>query len=518
MRFSGSTLFAGLLAVGLASGCSDDTTELRKIDAALSAQEITTNYRGLSTGLANGIAFLDGSAMVKDLLRGDCHRTEADAPPQDCPEPTFNLDAEAGQTADWLAEHLFNPAHHVAGLSSDTAAVFCLKANDICEDDMGGLDPDCVQVLADVPVCVRVTSKAQGEYDLQVLLGKRQEMVPLEAHVAATRVTAEVRLAAVKASAEAIVAAQGAPLSEDWPVRVAGKIGFELAKLSEKSVSAKLAVLEAVEVDLYAAADVRRTEVRVDVAPRLIEVTLDGDSKQVKASADLKAVDLKIGLEALLGDTTEVCTQSSDPSMPPDCEVIEKHYTGTLLARLAGLSHSFRLGIGGESPESMSFENLGLGDGTTSVRFRDANGQTSDLFKVDFNAALSRRVNLTLTKQADGVLVQVKPGFDLVVAHDLRAIAQQFTDLKGWALKAVSEVKLTGTDPSILVRNTADDGSGGGLQVKAGSLELKATDMLDGRPDVNVVVNAPQCVSESADPLADVDHPFKAVMADVCQP
>ena len=65
-------------------------------------------------------------------------------------------------------------------------------------------------------------------------------------------------------------------------------------------------------------------------------------------------------------------------------------------------------------------------------------------------ASLGRRVDVSWARSNAGVEIKVNPGLELLLDHDLRALAAQLPDLKGAALKAVSHVRLSGVSPSVL--------------------------------------------------------------------
>jgi hypothetical protein len=119
-------------------------------------------------------------------------------------------------------------------------------------------------------------------------------------------------------------------------------------------------------------------------------------------------------------------------------------------------------------------------------------------------------VDLTITERADGTEIKVNPGLELLLDHDLRALAASLPNLKGAALKAISHAKLSGADAAILIGNYP--------KVESGTLDLDATGMLDGQPDVHLAVAAGQClVDATTAPPAD-SHPFAAWVSGTCQP
>jgi hypothetical protein len=524
MTFKRMPMMAGLLALGMTTtacpetDCQDaDCLELRQLDAKLTAAEISTQYSALSQGVAESMLFLNDSSTVSGAMPEEC--TWDDATGQSvCTPAEIDVTEPSRESAEWLQAHLFNEEHLRGDLSTATGLLFCLKSDDTCavenpEPGQPAIDADCVELLTQVPVCVRVSSVIEGSYDLQLLLGQQQEMNPADLHLSAQRIATELKLGAIKTAVEKVAQVQGGQLGEEWPKQLAGEIGLELLKKGEKAYDASVAVRQDVAVDLYDTTDARRTELRVSAAPNLFKVSVDGVGKVVKASADVAAIDLKAAAELLFGRTEEVCEPPADPYGEPVCHTEEEHYTGRFLAQLAGLSGAVELSVGAADAETITVRDIGLGNQTSKILF-DKGAGAAEILAVDLNAALGRRLEMTVTKVGEKAQVSFAPGLALRVAHDLQALADQFEGISGWALKGVTEVELSGTQPAVLLDGGPNDS---GVKVVAGALSLSASDMI-GQSNVSLSAEANQCVWEPQVETYDEEaHPFSRLVVGACQ-
>jgi len=234
--------------------------------------------------------------------------------------------------------------------------------------------------------------------------------------------------------------------------------------------------------------------------------------KVVKASADVAAIDLKAAAELLFGRTEEICEQT-EPYGEPVCHTEEEHYTGRFLAQLAGLSGAVELSVGAADAETITVRDIGLGNQTSKILF-DKGAGAAEILAVDLNAALGRRLEMTVTKVGEKAQVSFAPGLALRVAHDLQALADQFEGITGWALKGVTEVELSGTQPAVLLDGGPNDS---GVKVVAGALSLSASDMI-GQSNVSLSAEANQCVWEPYVETVDENaHPFSRLVVGACQ-
>lgn len=495
----------GALALSLAGCPGGGEKQPIKLDSSKAALTINDQTDALAESVAQSASFLGQTDTMQEMntvCEPDTINPDGTTSPGECTPTAVDTAQPERDAAKWLKDHFFNADHIDAAQSTDTAVVFCLKTADMCGTTASA---DCAKVWDAVPVCVKAQSFVENEFELAVLVGKNPQNNPFNLSLKTGYLKAEVKLADVKKSYEAFMSAAGEPMPEGFPTRFEGSFSAELTKVAEKSVNLKAAVLEAIAVDLYPAADAKHSEFRVAAAPALYDVTLDGDKKVVDAKVDAKAVDLLVAAQNAFGQDAQPC-----PEPPETCPAPPEPVKGSLLAHLDGSSFKFKFDAANE--ETVKVDDIGLGDSTSKLQYKDASGAVSDIVKLDLNPSLQRRVSITYVKKADGAQVSFAPGLELLLDHDLRALAAQLPDLKGAALKAVSSVRFTGTNPTLFLRSEPSE-----TKVQSGKLELKATGMID-LPDIALTIDEGQCVQESAtEPPAD-SHPFAGSSAGTCAP
>ncbi|MGC4117144.1 MAG: hypothetical protein QM765_21805 [Myxococcales bacterium] len=494
----------GALALGLAGCPGPAEKQPIKLDSSKAALTITEQTDALAESVAQSAGFVGQTETLQEMNKTCTATPNPDGTPgtETCTTDPVDTAQPEREAAKWLKDHLFNADHVDAAQGSDTAVVFCLKAADLCD----AADTKCASQFDAVPVCVKVQSFAENEFDLAVLIGKNPQNNPFNFDLKAGYVKAEVKLADAKKSFEAMSTAAGQALPEGFPTKLEGTVSVELQKLAEKSVSLKAGVLEALALDLFAATDAKHSELRVAAAPNLWAITLDGDKKVLSADVDAKAIDLLVAAQNVFGKDAQVCPPEPETCPPPPAPIV-----GSLLMHLDGSSFSFKFDAA-TADETATVNNIGLGNATSKVQFKDAQGTVTDIVKLDLNPSLQRRVSVTYVKKTNGVQVSFAPGLELLLDHDLRVLASQLPDLKGAALKAISSVKFTGTTPTLFVRNDPSE-----TKVQSGTLELKATGMID-LADVSVTIAEGQCmVSSTTEPPAN-SHPFAGAAGGTCAP
>ncbi len=529
---------------------SSDGVKLIKMDSKLTAATANADFRLMARGMADALKFLGDSKFASNISGGSNSGPNCPSGqtcPTSPPSPVNNFDhsKDADNAADWLEKHLLNDAHFDAGASTETSLLYCLNGSDACVHDNGNggttTDAKCQQELVAVPICVRFTAQADDALDGDLLLGKTHDLNPATFHISKTKAAVQVHIADAKASAEALMAAAGERLPSSWPAFAQGAVSASLEKKGDGLFTGLLSVDQAVQVSFGAVGDRKYYNVSLAVAPALFTVALDANKKQLSAALDAKALDAALAADILFGKAGETCdTGGSDGSgsggsggsngSGSGCTTTpEKHYDGTFLAHLGGASASGTLLVNATTGDTFSVKNLGLGDDTTKVQFQPLAGVAAPLLAIDVNATSGRRFDLTVTQKGDDTQIDVVPSLKLVIAHDFSALAPQWTDLKGWMLKATSEVALSGTTPGVRFLKQSDSssssssGSSGSdsttnstpqamLSVVAGDLALKASGMIS-LSDVSVSATAGQCLffKDAGDA-----HPFAGFTVGSC--
>ncbi|MBI5548322.1 MAG: hypothetical protein HY901_30950 [Deltaproteobacteria bacterium] len=501
---------AGLIALSLAGCPSNDEKEPLPLDQGSLSQAITSDVDAIAEGVANAFAFVGHTDLVMSSNK-TCAPSVCDpsgvCTDGACTEEPVDTTQPARDAARWLKDHFFNDAHIDAARSTATAVVFCIKPSEVCNTDQ-----KCLQTLESVPVCLKVQSFVANQFDLDVLVGNAQTLNPLSFHLQRDLVSVEYKLADIKTSYETFASAAGEPLPEGFPSKMLGSYSWTLSQTAAHVIQLQAAVTSDITVALYAPSDVHFSEVRVGATPDLWTVVVDGDAKKINTHVGAKALDVVVAAQNVFGKEAYTCP-APQPGMPSTCtDIPARNVSGQLLAHLDGFTFDF-LFDAAASQETFTASGISLGDDTSRLQYAN-NGTTSDLVKVDLNASLGREFDLTVTKQGDDALITVSPGFDAVLDLDLRPLASQDPDIAGAGLRSITKVALSGTGASALVRDATDD-----LKIVSGTLELKASAMVGGEADIDLVAPAGMCVIDNSDNVT-VDshaHPFAKLAVGVCR-
>lgn len=484
-----SSAFFTLVAL---AGCTSN--DPRTLDRGSTPQAIATQTDSLADSIANAAGFLGQTDTAKST-QSSCTGSSPCTTTVDTAQPFRDA-------AKWLKDNLFNDARVDADHSTTTAIVYCVKPSDVCKTDA-----KCLKTLEAVPVCVKVQSFEADQYDLDVLIGKDQALNPFRLHLQSDLVSIEYRLADIKKSYESFATAAGEALPEAFPSKMEGSLSWTLRKMAAHAVQMQAAVTSDVTLDVYTPSDSRFFEVRVGQAAELETLLIDDDARKVTAHIGAKSLDVVVAAQKILGKPASPCPVGS-----PSCtSAPARNVTGQLLAHLDGASYDFVFDAS-RPKESLTFSKIGLGNGTSRVQYSN-NGSTSDLLKIDLNASMGRTFDVTVTKQGDDALLTLSPGFDAVLDLDLSSLVSQIPDISGAGRRSITEVALTGTGASVLVRKATDD-----LKVVAGNLELKATGMTDGESNIDLMAPAGMCVVDNSAhvTVASDAHPFAKLAATSC--
>jgi hypothetical protein len=148
--------------------------------------------------------------------------------------------------------------------------------------------------------------------------------------------------------------------------------------------------------------------------------------------------------------------------------------------------------------DELLIEGIGLGDDSSIVRLDD-----HELLSIDLNADSGRRADVSVRPAAGGGLptFAFDPGLDLVVAFDLRPLAEAGDAVDSGTLHETYEIAFAGEHPAW--QPIADDpiaGTGGALRIADGTLRLSTTAVPSA-----VVVPSGRCLL--SDPVEAGEHP-----------
>jgi hypothetical protein len=326
---------------------------------------------------------------------------------------------------------------------------------------------------------------------------------------------AELDLAGVKTILDEIEAA-GDEIGH--PEVMSGIVALALRHPSASVYEARIDVLS--DIVLRSSDPEAPVDVRIARASPVVSVSVDVEAKTATGTVGLGAIDLQAPL-AFFSPTEETCTAT--PEGEEEC-FEEEAPEGTIAIHLGGLTGSAEFVRGSDT---LRITNGGLGDDTTTIHI-----DGEQVLGVDFNAALGRRVNMTLSHDGDQLQVEVSPAFDLALALDLR---HADLDAPQWTMDEDIRILLDGAEPAI-IRIIEDSGV---LQIVQGQLTLTSSSYgeisvaegmcLWGPDDVEDTEPA-EGDGESTDgegdiarddddddgPLSD-EHPFDALSSGVCQ-
>lgn len=485
---------AGLLAASALVGCGDTTGSTPQlVDQQTTRQAVTQNTHSASVDVSAALDFMRQTDMLAGLVGeldgfgasakcsgaapmpaqpstdgGTGTPTGSDgstAPPADCtsgdPQP---IDQDINDGADALIDELNNRVFVDANVEAqtDTEITYLLHGSTVCQaDDFEQADElqNCVDQVDQLQLRLSVTSLAQGDVDIEVLVGPDcYNPVDLELHhdlLAATVDLGQLRSTLVFASN-----VTDADLDK-LPATMQGKVRGEFHHTGDQA-TLTLGVLQKV---LIADTDY---ELHVDKAQPAAQLRVDAAAKTVHALLDMNAVDLRLPIT----ETTGSGSTGTDP--------IETQTTYELAGHLGGASLDASYAAG---DEHIDVHNAGLGN-TTSTLAIDG----KRVLAVDLNKMHGRKLDFTISKTDQGLEWSVDPVFELEVMLQFAQAQDLLDQADDWTLDNLIQVTLDGAAKPAL--RFGDNG----IEVLAGQLHLSSTSA-----GVDETVGAGQCLLAPAD-------------------
>lgn len=486
-KVSPSVLAFASLATAL-SACSDDRggggdpPPLRNIEAQSALLTANANLRSILTGTVRASAFARDSGILGDLFSNGevrCDTKSAGDTTCSSTEGGSTDEDEAAEVADEIADRILNVAN--VETAEATRIVLKLSPERVCANDStssGGesaprppsgssgsegfaapppsdpdptapeppptVDEECVRTLTQVPIRLAITSRAEGDIDLSVLVGDLR-VNPINVSLYDDEISAEIDLSAAKEALSSLLEAAGEDAA-DLPSAISGRAQLALEKNGENEYTASISILSA--IDIASGTGDSAFRITIAQAAPLHTLHIDGNARLLTSEASWRAVDLELPLDALFGseDAPSSCVAGPDgrttcttpPPAQPVRGMVGVHvpgFTGTALVD----GNTDAIGISG----------LGLGSETLRVTI-----DGEPLFGLDLNPTTGRRLDLVLNPgtTGEGVTLRVKPQLDLVAALDFANIADRIEDVPSWALDEELEVKLDGAaEPEIQI-------------------------------------------------------------------
>ncbi|MEO8179491.1 MAG: hypothetical protein ABI895_11730, partial [Deltaproteobacteria bacterium] len=378
-----------------------------------------------------------------------------------------------------LRERILIPAN--LETETETSATYRLGPDVLCDDDAPDFagtdagdapsyDSECVDRAKRMQLRLRLTSTAEGDVDVTVLVGQqRNEPIVFELYQHSLGIKVDL--------GEALAAAREFGEDPDAIQQLSGVLELQLVEHQPRDYSLDLNVLEALQAVVSSEGDTLRASLGAS-APAL-QLRVDGNARRLLASMDLGALSI-LGPLRLFADSFGSGSDDSGALASGGASLTapapEPH--GAVDMFLAGLEGT--LEYVAESDE-LHLDNLGFGDKTSYI---ENDGQT--LLALDLNAQQGRHVNLLLRPDGDRTQISVTPGWDLRLALAFHHIADQVDDLEDYLLDDTWHFWFDGAAPVIV----AEDDQ---LRVEAGTLHLESS----ADASANVSVSAGMCLAEA---------------------
>ncbi len=492
----------GLAITASAAACgADDKGDGESINAVSARQALTGNTEGVAAKVSNALLFLESSELAnRGLNLGigssvDCAPAPADGSGADfdsgacTTEPievpvSVDFSDDTANLTQYLEDKIFADANIES--SSDTQVTFLLRGSVVCEPDEfeGSLDQGCVDQVDNAQIRLKVTSPAEGDVDVAVLIGA-QKHNPISIEVHQSLIAAEIDLAGIKG---AITTLSNGEVDPSLPTTMTGRIRGEVEALGADKARAAISVLTAINVSGgdYA--------VTLAASSPALEVTADGTAKTLVALTNLGA----------LHATGPYTTETYDDVTGDYSEVSQ-----VLDIAIAGISS--QLNFAGAS-DTLNLSNLGLGDATSIVKLDGA-----QILGIDLNADAGRKFSASIANVDDVTTITVDPKFDLKLAMDFSSLSDN-QDMPAWTMGDILHIALDGMTPTL--RFTGENST---FEVVSGNLEMSLLTAGD-----SISVAAGQCLSVESDdapvmdsgtdpaPAPASEGPFASMIAGEC--
>lgn len=511
------------MVLGLFACKSDpQLVEISSNQAALTASE---NSERALDGVLDAADFLSESTSLAQTLslmgsRETCETTGASCTSNGClPAETVctseTIDegdleqtrADLKESAQKLVQRLREKVLIPANLESETStsATYRLGPDVWCEDEIPpplpgsvtspSYDPDCVEQANKLQLRLRLTSPAEGDVDMTVVVGAgHNEPLVFELHQHSLGLKLDL--------GEALDTAREFGEDAEAIEKLSGVLELQLVENQARDYSLELNVLQAVEAVLNADGD--KLSVSLGATSPALQLRLDGNARRLLASMDLGALrvlgPLRLFADSFGSGEDELVISSEDSGFAaPQDEPAPRTYHGAVEMFLAGLQGSLEYVA---DSDQLQLNGLGFGDKTSFIK---NDGQT--LASLDLNAAQGRHVNLVLEPEGDGTKISISPGFDLKVALAFQHIADQVQGIQANLLNDSWHFWFDGDQPVIVANDDQ-------VAVQAGTLHLESS----ADPSANLSVSAGMCLVEGDAQSSSEDGDWRhRLEVNVCQ-
>lgn len=505
----------GLLIVAglLFAGCGEE-------ELAPTPEEVSgiasRNLDSLSTNLASLIRQLLDSPWARSMIGDDCSEPpepteggegtwdgddsedgfgEEEPWEYDCSGPADNEWIE--ETARWLTSRVFDKRNHEA--TEGAVTIFRLRPEVVCDR----VDDHCRELLREVAIRLHVTNPAPETLVIGVGVDElRPATFTLSpGGLAATADLADAYRAALRVTDAEDDDVLESPLTDENPGEewsVAGKVELALDVKSAGEANVRISVLEAVAISNASTG----FSLSVARATPAASFQILGGQRRLISTLSLGAVELDLPSD----DDEEDCAWGDDGLV--SC-LQKSGLEGVFSFRLGGLSGVATLEDWGEH-ESFSVQGLKVAGASLSL-------DGAQLASLEIGSGNGQGVDLSLSKEDGGLLLEVEPRLDLLVTLQLANVQDRLEDVPAWALDEALRVRLEGAErPALRIRGEEDsevEGDGRSIvEVVSGTLTLESTAYGE------VSVAAGMCLNHGGEPSEDgaSAHPFEGLEAGAC--
>jgi hypothetical protein len=403
------------------------------------------------------------------LLRG-CTGAylECDIPFED-PEPGVRAaEEETGEEVDIgaeieaLAELIFTEENH------EGDGIYRIRGATFCEID-GVVDAECAAQIDDLELRVRATMAGDG-MDVGFRIGPDQDE-PFVLELRSNSLAFVVDLADLKDVAEFL----NTDGSGELPRVMEGVVAFSLLVPSETEAEVRVSVREAIRFETDSSGTGPAMKLETEARDPLFSLA---------ASEQALKLALDVGRTRITGPWSAIQSDGLD--------------VGELDIDWQGLSYTIDLAAGADA---LAVRNIGLGDGTSTIKLDGAT-----VLSVDLNKDSGRRFDIDLSLDDAGLpLLAVSPGIDLDVSYDLQALADGGVAVDAPVLAGSYSISVGGEQPAVQpVDADFVTGFPGGVRVISGELAVSVD-------SASLVVPAGKCLIETVP--APEAHPILGALS-----
>ncbi len=356
----------------------------------------------------------------------------------------FDAQSSADDVKEWFKDSVLNQKFVDTKLSSAKAVVVCAAAADFCNvevDDQGKetVDAKCAEGLAKVPVCLAISWHGGKLLSGAIVVGLDMAIKPATFQLTPDQFNVEVDLAEVHKAAQAVAAATGEALPEEFPTTMIGKVAGALTRGQGKVMTGTISVASNVHVGAFAAGDKRHYDVQVAAAKDALKLVIGQAERTIVGGAKFGAIDVKVATDMLFGSNGDCgeAPQPIDPSGNPipggqpggNCGEPQTPLTGALAAKLAGVTFDATFTVAADGKQdTLKITGLGLGAASATAALHDG-GKVQPLGSVDLNADAGRKVDLGMVFDGETATLTTLPKLLLHVVHTLAPLAVQVEDV-----------------------------------------------------------------------------------------